>query len=185
MNNKEVLTPQEQIFASENHDEIAKFLKWKGLDFDEWYCIVVPGFLKAVRDYNRNDRAKSYPFYVFANRSMMDCVLKEYRAQGRDKRLINYISISLESEIKNNTEGGDAKTLLGETVADPHNEIEAYIFSDNLKEAITNLSRVQKMIVQKLYEGYTSAEIQREFKLSRRVFEAEIEDIREALKNCL
>lgn len=185
MNNKDILTPQERIFATENHEEIAKFLRIKHLDYDEWYCIVVPGFLKAVRDYNRNERSKKYPFYVFANRSMMDCVLKEYRAQGTNKRKVNYIAISLESEVKNNTERGDAVTLLSEIVADPNNNIETYIFSDNLKEAITNLSSVQKMIIQKLYEGYTTKEVQQELQLSRRVFEAEMKDIQETLSKCL
>ena len=180
----ERLTEQEQQFATNHHAEIYKFLRIKRLDIEEWYTIVVPGFLKAVRDYNRKDIAKDYPFYVFANRSMNDCVLKEYRARGTYKRTINYMAISLDTEIHDNSGNGDTLQIM-DLVPDTDNGFDNYIFGESLKTAINKLSALQNKIVSMLMDGVSKTEIKKGLKLKGSVFESELKIIQEVIGKCL
>ena len=51
----ETLTEQESAFAAENHSLIFRFLRRKGLPEDEYYDVVVFGFLNGVKKYFRRE----------------------------------------------------------------------------------------------------------------------------------
>lgn len=48
----ERLTEEQKAFAEENHNLIYTFLHKKNLSFDEYYDVVVMGYLKAVANYD-------------------------------------------------------------------------------------------------------------------------------------
>lgn len=47
------LTPEERAFAEEKYPLVDKFLSMKRLDPDEWFDVVIFGFLEAVQVFIR------------------------------------------------------------------------------------------------------------------------------------
>lgn len=81
------LTEKERIFATENHKLVLNFLKEKHLN-DDFYDIVVFGYLKAVMSYVTNiELQKKYPFVVIAKRKMKDELVEYYINLDRQKRI--------------------------------------------------------------------------------------------------
>lgn len=180
----EELTDDERQFAADNHNLIYKFLRVNRLDIEEWYTVVVPGFLKAVRDYNRNDRAKNYSFHIIANRSMKDCILKEYRARNCDKRVANYCALSLDAEIGDKEGSGDAARII-DFISDKNDCYEEYVFQEAFKAGIEKLSDRQKIIVNLLIDNVTHTEIKKRLELKRREFENDLNFIRKIMTQYL
>ena len=61
------LTEQESAFAAEHHSLIYRFLSKKGLSEDEYYDIVVFGYLNGVRKYfRRAELRQQYSFTTLA-----------------------------------------------------------------------------------------------------------------------
>ena len=42
------LTPEQKIFATRNHDLVYKFLQEKNLPIDEYYDVVIFGYLNSI-----------------------------------------------------------------------------------------------------------------------------------------
>lgn len=51
MNENTPMTPAQQLFAEEHHNLVYAFLNEKKLPEDEYYDVVVFGYLQAVMDY--------------------------------------------------------------------------------------------------------------------------------------
>ena len=67
-----VLTQEQQDFAAEHHDLIYDFLRDNRLLQDEFYDVVVFGYLHAVRRYLVHERLRrQVEFDVLARRAMM------------------------------------------------------------------------------------------------------------------
>ena len=61
------LTEQESAFAAEHHGLIYRYLSNKRLDEDEYYDVVVFGYLNGVRKYfRREELRKQYSFTTLA-----------------------------------------------------------------------------------------------------------------------
>lgn len=79
------LTQEQREFAADHHNLIYAFLNKKHLRDDEFYDIVVFGFLRAVQDYLNEPKLVKYSFTTIAWRKMNDCVAKHYKSQSRQK----------------------------------------------------------------------------------------------------
>lgn len=64
------LTVEQQIFATEKHNLIYSFLNLKHLSVDEYYDIVVFGYLRAIRKYFDNIAIWEYQFSTIAFKEM-------------------------------------------------------------------------------------------------------------------
>lgn len=53
MNENTPMTPAQQLFAEEHHNLVYAFLNEKKLPEDEYYDVVVFGYLQAVMDYSQ------------------------------------------------------------------------------------------------------------------------------------
>lgn len=82
------LSEQERAFAEENHDEVVKkFLRQKALDEDDYYGVVIPAYLYAVRVYlSKPDLRERYSFRNIAYKKMQSAVYKHWHYQSRPKR---------------------------------------------------------------------------------------------------
>lgn len=90
------LTPEQGVFAAENHDLVIKFLKTRQLPIDEFYDIVIFGYLKAVRDYFNRPDLRKYAFSTICWKAMMQSVSNHNKETLRKKRNAEVISIHSE-----------------------------------------------------------------------------------------
>lgn len=87
------LTKEQRDFATKWHNLIYTFLNEKGLPVEDYYDIVVFGFLRAVRRYFTEPELLKYSFSTIAWQAM-DCDLtNHYKSQFRQKRQAYMVSL--------------------------------------------------------------------------------------------
>ena len=69
------LTKEQQTFATAHHSLVYKFLNENRLPEDEFYDVVIFGYLKAVRDYFSDLTAQQFTFSTIANRRLKFCLI--------------------------------------------------------------------------------------------------------------
>lgn len=83
----EKLTLKEQQFAQEHHDTVLHFLSHYHLSADDYYDIIIFGYLLAVQDYLRNPELSSkLRFSTVAWKRMYFTLVGNLRYQNRPKR---------------------------------------------------------------------------------------------------
>lgn len=87
------LTTEQKEFASEWHNLIYAFLNSKGKSQEDYYDIVVFGFLRAVRRYFTEPELKKYSFSTIAWQAMECDLANYYRSQTRQKRHAYVVSL--------------------------------------------------------------------------------------------
>ena len=88
------LTTNQQSFATEHHNLVYTFLKKKKLHSDEYYDVIIFGYLRAVQKYLiRSNLRTRYSFSTIAWRAM-ECELSNHRiANSRLKRRGTTVSL--------------------------------------------------------------------------------------------
>lgn len=99
------LSERQRLFAEENHSIIGDFLDFMGLSMDEYYDVVIFGFLNAVKKYDEREDLKKYRFESIA-RSQMRTALDKYFMRLRKESESVHI-LSLDYEITPNLTFGD------------------------------------------------------------------------------
>lgn len=79
------MTREERDFAAQRHDLVIAFLHYRHLPMDDFYDVVIFGYLSAVQQYFRNPPA-GVEFEAMAFRAMKDAVLREGEYYSRAKR---------------------------------------------------------------------------------------------------
>ena len=79
-----LLNPEQQQFAEQNHQIVDRFLSRKRLDAEEFYDVVIFGYLLAVQEYL--ELTDNYAFSTIAWRNMNDCLINEYAYWNCGKR---------------------------------------------------------------------------------------------------
>lgn len=87
------LTPEQGTFAAENHGLVLKFLNENHLSEDEYYDIVIFGYLEAVKDYLTKTNLRRYSFTTIAWRYMSRSVYNQQRSNARHNHHANIVSI--------------------------------------------------------------------------------------------
>lgn len=93
---KEVpLTPEQREFAADHHNLIYSFLNDHRLPEDDYYDVVVFGYLKAVRDYFSRKGLQEYSFGTIAWNAMRQSLSNHFKAQKRQMRNAEVVSIHI------------------------------------------------------------------------------------------
>lgn len=79
------LTTEESIFAAQNHDLVYKFLRENGLSTDEFYDVVIFGFLRSVQRFFREKKLQHYQFATIAWNCMKVDLINHSKAKMRQK----------------------------------------------------------------------------------------------------
>ena len=79
------MTHEEREFAEQHHDIVIDYLRRKRLPMDDFYDIVIFGYLSAVQQYFRNPPA-GVEFKAMAFRAMKDAILRDGEYNARAKR---------------------------------------------------------------------------------------------------
>ena len=85
------LTEKEQKFAEENHELVYSFLNEKRLNEDDFYDVVIFGYLRAVQEWCRNS-FNILNFSTYAWKCMSNELINHYQFQSRKKRHVSTVS---------------------------------------------------------------------------------------------
>ncbi len=91
------LTPEQKIFAAQNHDLIYKFLNENHLLEDEYYDVVAIGYLRAIRRYFSDSQLQEYSFCTVAWKGMLGALRNYNRVRCGKKHTAKILSIYAES----------------------------------------------------------------------------------------
>ena len=90
------MTPEQQRFAAENHGLVLQFLNKLRLPEEEFYDVVVLGYLRAVKRYFTEKHLRQYSFSTIAWSCMRADLINYHKAQSAKKRHADVISIHSE-----------------------------------------------------------------------------------------
>lgn len=110
------LTERQRLFATEHHNVLEEFLLSRGLDFDDYYDVVVFKFLKAVKQYDEIERLHKQAFEDVAV-SLMQMAVDNHRRALKAQR-DNVYMLSLDYKPKNRD-----GVLFSERIADETTDI--------------------------------------------------------------
>ena len=79
------MTQEEREFAEQNHDLVIDYLRRRRLPMDDFYDVVIFGYLSAVQQYFRNP-PPNVTFAAMAVRAMKDSILRDGEYRTRAKR---------------------------------------------------------------------------------------------------
>lgn len=94
------MTIEEQEFAAHEHQIVIDFLRCKCLPMNDYYDVVIFGYLSAVQQYFRNP-PDGVEFKAMAFRAMKDSILRDSEYNARAKRC--GITVSLDAADRHST----------------------------------------------------------------------------------
>ena len=144
------LTAEESTFAAEHHQLIYTYLNQNHLPEEEFYDVVVFGYLNGVRKHFRREDLQDYAFATLAWRAMDTCFANYVRSKHRPKRKATVLCLQAHA---------GSGYRLEETIADAKDTAEEAIQSLALEDTLKGFERSDREIIRLLYEGYPGREI--------------------------
>ena len=145
------MTQEEREFAEQHHDMVIDYLRCKRLPMDDFYDIIIFGYLSAVQQYFRNPPA-GVAFKAMAFRAMKDSVLREGEYHARAKRCGVTVGLA------------DA----GSPLTDPRQDTEQQIEGKVLLEQVASMATPREVkIIRLLVDGFALREAARFLKIPR------------------
>lgn len=145
------MTQEEREFAEQHHELVIDFLRCKRLPMDDFYDIVIFGYLSAVQQYFRNPPA-GVKFKAMAFRAMKDSILREGKYNARAKRCTYIISLD------------------DMNVQDPKQDTERQIEGKALLEQVVSVATPKEAkIISFLMDGFALREAARCLKMPKAV----------------
>ena len=143
------MTPLQKQFAEENQNVVFRFLNQKGLSADDYYDIVIFGYLQAVQEYDENPALSHFRFSTIARTKMSDSLNKHYSYENKPKRKAPTVSI--------HTHTSDGLAL-NEILPDRQKDLQA---ADRLfaMEVLSCLTETEQQMVYLKADGLTCREI--------------------------
>lgn len=171
----QLLTDVEKRMSEEHHKLVYSFLHRHGYSIEEFYNIVIFGYLKGIQNYNRREDLKEKYQLAFICGRYMRAEIKDYfRVQNAQKRKPAETIISLDA---NYTETDNLYNLVdGKFVEDELLEIEL------LEEVLENLSEVQRDILKLKLKGYSNKEVHLSLKIPISTYYKELDRIKGVFK---
>lgn len=174
----EPLTDFERNFASENHNLVYGFLRRYGYNLENYYDVVIFGFLKAVQIYNRREDLRSkYDFAFISWQYMRSEIGNHMRTQGAKKRKPGETVISLDADY------GEEENL-HDRIGKNDPELEA-VEAELLSEFLDSVSDRQRKIAEMRMCGYGSSEIYSKLGISQSAYYMEMRRIKAALEKMI
>lgn len=168
------LTSEQCLFATEHHNLVYSFLYANDLPIDEFYDVVIFGYLRAVSRYFNEPELQQYSFTTIAWRRMLACISDHRRKQRRPKHNADVISLHV---------GPSEDSLpLEETIAAPNplmRQLEEQLL---LHELAKRVSKQQMNIVHLKSCGYNNRDIARRQNTTMKRVQELLEEVRTALR---
>ncbi len=145
------MTQEEREFAEQEHQMVLDFLRRKCLPMDEYYDVVIFGYLSAVQQYFRNP-PPNVAFKAMAFRAMKDSLLREGEYHAREKR--RGVIVGLD----------DVDGTLTDTRQDTERRVEGKAL---LEQAVSIATPCEARIINLLMNGFVLREAARLLKIPR------------------
>ena len=158
MNKTHKLTILQQQYAEEHMGIVYAFLRHKNLSVDDYYDIVIFGYLSAVQDFDENPELSRYSFTTIAWRRMNSCLCDHYTYENRQKRRAVTVSIHSGTEY-----GLTLDEILPKRKKGIHEQSADRMF---MLEILSCLTETEKQMVQLKADGLSFREIGEIFSLS-------------------
>ena len=154
--NNTPLTQEQQVFAEKNIAAVHYFLNRNRLSEDEYFDIVIFGYLRAVRAYLEQERLRQYSFYTIAKWQMYSAMSTHYRKQKRRAPLL-----SLDYDT--------AEDLPKAQYPDPAIDdfLEMLILKEEVEQALALLDLKQQKMFELKAQGYMDKEIAKLFGIKK------------------
>ncbi|MCM1214955.1 MAG: sigma-70 family RNA polymerase sigma factor [Lachnospiraceae bacterium] len=167
------LTPEQRLFAAEYHDLVEKFLCKKNLPRDEYYDVIIFGFLRAVYRFCTTPELQKYSFTTIAWKGMEGELLNYNRTQRSQKRHAYVFSL--------NEALCEDGLPLEETIASPDHLMRQLEEQLLLHELAKRVSEQQMKIVRMKSYGYNNRDIARSQNTTMKRIRELLEDVRTVL----
>lgn len=167
------LTPEQKTFAADNHGLVYKFLNENQLPEDEFYDVVIFGYLKAVKEYFSKDSLHQYSFATICWKTMKQSLYNYHKGLLCQKRNAETISIHL--EIPND------EFTLEEVLAKP-DELMLQLETELLLHDLAGrVSRQQMDMIRLKTSGYSIRDIAHIQKIPMKRVKEVLEEVRQIL----
>ena len=145
------LTQLQRQFAEKHQDTVFRFLSHKRLSIEDYYDIVIFGYLQAVQEYDEDPSLSRFQFSTIAWTKMGDCLNKHFSYENKPKRKAPMVSI--------HTYTSDGLAL-DEILPDRRKDLQAQA-ADRLfaMEVLSCLTETERQMVHLKADGLTCREI--------------------------
>lgn len=167
------LTPEQQLFAAENHNLVYKFLNAKHLSVDEYYDIIIFGYINSVHRFFATPGLSKYAFGSIAWKGMQNSLYNHNRAIARKKRNAEICSI-------HNTSYTDDLSL-EEVLPSSNNLLQQLETELILHDLARHVSQQQMDIVRMRSSGYNLQDIANHHNTSIKRIRRLLEEVRSVL----
>ncbi|HJC23234.1 MAG TPA: sigma-70 family RNA polymerase sigma factor [Candidatus Eisenbergiella merdavium] len=155
MKNMHELTAHQALYAEEHIGLVHHFLHRKGLKEEDYYDIIIFGYLQAVQEYDENPCLADYSFATIAWKRMQDVMNEYFRSQNRLCRKASFVYPDSRQK-----DGLSLDELLPDRGKDLQEQTADRLLT---LEIISFLTETEQRIVQLKSEGFTHREIARIF----------------------
>lgn len=169
------LTPEQRLFAADNHDLVYAFLNDKHLPESEYYDVIIFGYIDAVRRYFTETNLQKYSFGTIAWSGMQGALANYNRTMHRQKRAATVISI--------HTSKHDDGLPLEETIALRDELMQQMETRLLLHDLANRVSKQQMDMVRLRGSGYSDRDIARKQNISKDRVKKLLEEVRSVLKD--
>lgn len=147
------LSDYEKRVAEKNHNLVYSFLHRYGYSIEEYYNVVIFGYLKGIQIYNRGeDLRNEFDLAFICERYMRAAITDHFRAMNTKKRNPAQTVVSLDANYTD--EENLYNCVSGKLLVE-----DEIIERELLAELLGNLSSIQQEIVKMRVDGYKNEEI--------------------------
>lgn len=166
------LTPEQRIFAEENHRLAECFIRRNSLERSEFYDVVIFGYLEAVQEYLEKPELSKYRFSSIAWIKMRESMLKEFDYLNRSKRKAVTQTYEEEYGCESQRDRVSNSMYIVETVDDRL----------HIRQLMPYMTAKEKEVVSMRAAGYTYREIAEVCNITIRGVSARLERMRHRLR---
>lgn len=166
------LTKEQRDFATKWHNLIYTYLHSKELPEEDYYDIVVFGFLRAVRRYFTEPELQKYSFSTIAWQAMECDLTNYYKRQFRKKRYANVVSLY----------SYDGPLTLEEVLPSPDRVMAQLETELLLHDLAATATRQQMAVVRMRSAGYNVREIAKKESIPMKRVQELLEELRGLLE---
>lgn len=174
------LTAHERVQAAENHNLVYSFLHRHGYDMENFYDVVIFGYLKGIQIYNRReDLRNKYQLAFICERYMSAEIGNHFRTENTQKRKPAENIVSLDADY---AESENFYNCTCGKSANPESEITG---ADLRVQLFEHLTKSQRKIAEMKICGYDNKEIFLLLEIKPSTYYKEVKRIKAILKNVI
>lgn len=171
------LSPEQQVFAEENLKIVYSFLHSKNLSIEEYFDIVIFGYIKAVKEYTERPDIQKYSFTTIAFRKMETTLVVHAKHHSRQKRKEDIPALRLDA--KCSLESDDELYEVITTVEDFTDTLISQLYWERI---LNRLTATDRNLIAKILDGYSVAEIASQDGISTQAVYQRLGKIRKRLR---